>query len=79
MLTSFFPGLIGFADLQLFAGCPKKIVPLLCGCCGGAEGSIISIFTYLYRSGFSVEFETLCESIQWRIRGQMGATAPPSP
>ena len=46
----------------LTTGCPKKIVPRLCGCYGVAVGSIISIFTWCYRSGFKLEFETLHES-----------------
>ena len=29
---------------------PKKIVPRLCGCCGGVVGSIISVSTQLHRS-----------------------------
>ena len=41
----------------------KKIVLRLCGYCGGAVASIISIVTYLYRSGFNLEFETLSEFV----------------
>ena len=33
------------------------------GNCGGAVDSIIPAFTPLHRSGFILEFETLCESI----------------
>ena len=49
-----------------FAGCPKKIVPRWCGCCGGAIDSIILVFTQLRRSGFNLEFETLHESV-WHM------------
>ena len=45
------------------AGCPKKIVPRLCGYCGGAVDSSISLFTHLYWSTFNLEFETFFESI----------------
>ena len=41
----------------------QKIVPRLCGFCGGAVDSIISVFTQLHRSSFNLEFETLFESI----------------
>ena len=41
----------------------KRIVPHLCGCCGGAVYSIISVFTQLHRLGFNLDFETLYESI----------------
>ena len=44
-------------------GCPEIIVARLCGYCGGAVDSIISVFTQLHRSGFNFEFETLNESI----------------
>ena len=35
----------------------------LCGYCGGAANSIISVFTQLHWSGFNLEFENLFESI----------------
>ena len=35
----------------------------LCGYCGAAIDSIISVFTQLHRSGFNLEFETLPESM----------------
>ena len=42
----------------------QKIVSRLCGYCGGAVDSIISLFTQLHRSGFNLfEFETLFESV----------------
>ena len=41
----------------------QKIVPCLCGCCGGAVNATISAFSQLHRSGFNLEFETLFESI----------------
>ena len=44
-------------------GCPKIIVPRLCGCCGGAVDSVISVFTQFHSLGFNVECETLCKSI----------------
>ena len=44
-------------------GVLKLIAPRLCGYCGGAIDSIISVITQLDRSGFNLEFETLFESI----------------
>ena len=44
-------------------GCHEIIVPRLCGCCEGAVGSIISVFTQLHRPGFNLEVDTLFESI----------------
>ena len=41
-----------------------KILPRLCGCCGGAVDSIIMAFAQLHRLGFSLEFEALYEPIQ---------------
>ena len=41
----------------------QKIMPCLCGCCGGAINSIISLFEHLHRLGFNLEFEILYESI----------------
>ena len=43
--------------------CTKMIVPSLCGYCGGAVGSIISVFTQLHRLGSGLDFETLLESM----------------
>ena len=43
-------------------GCPKRIVPHLCGYCGEAVDSIILIFTQLHRSGFNLEFLRPCFS-----------------
>ena len=39
------------------------ILPHLCGYCGGAVDSIISVFTQLHMSGFNLEFETMYESV----------------
>ena len=44
-----------------YARCPKIIVPRLCGYCGGAVDSILSVFLQLYKSSFNSEFETLLE------------------
>ena len=44
-------------------GISKTCVPHLCGYCGGAVDSIISVFTQLHRSSLNLEFETLYESI----------------
>ena len=49
------------SNLQLSTGLPKKILPRLYGCCGGAADSIVSIFTQLNRSRFNVEFEILVD------------------
>ena len=55
----------------------QKIVPCLCGCCGGAADSIISVFTQLHRSRFNLEFEILFESILhvvvdlWQRKGKI--------
>ena len=54
------------AVLSMYTGCPKKIVPHLCGHCRGAVYSIISVFTQLHRSSFNLEFGTLYESI-WQV------------
>ena len=42
---------------------PKKNMPLLCGCYGGAVCSVILDSRHLHRSGLDLEFETLYESI----------------
>ena len=55
-------------QLPLNTRCPEIIAPRLCGYCGGAVDSAISIFTQLHSSGFKLEFEILFESI-----GQMVA------
>ena len=47
----------------LHTGCPNKIVACLCGCCGGAVDSIVSVFTQLLRSDFNLDFEFFFESI----------------
>ena len=47
-------------------GCPKIIVPCLCGYCGGAVDSIISVLIQLHRSSFNLEFEIFFESI-WHL------------
>ena len=63
--------------LEDCTGCPKIIVPCLCGYCGGAVDSIISVFTQLHRSGFNLEFQTLFESIGqvvadiWQRKGKI--------
>ena len=44
-----------------YTGC--MIVPHLCGYCGGAVNSIISVFVQLDRSAFDLGFETLFELI----------------
>ena len=41
----------------------KVVVPHLCGYCGRAVDSIISVSPHLNRSGFNLEFETLLESM----------------
>ena len=57
----------------------QKLVPHLCGYCGGAVDSIISVFTQLYRSRFSLEFETLFEPIShvvvdlWQRKGKISS------
>ena len=54
----------------------QKIVPRLCCCCGGAVGSIVSVFIHFHRSGFNLEFETLYELIRrvaadlWQRKGK---------
>ena len=45
----------------------QKVVPCLCACCGGDVDSIISVFTQLHRSSFSLEFQTLYESILQKV------------
>ena len=50
-------------SIRNIQGVPKKNVPRLCDCCGGAIDTIISVFIQLHRSGFNLEFETLRESI----------------
>ena len=63
--------------LYICKGCPKKIVPRLCSCCGGAVDSIISVFTQLHRTGSNLEFEILLESIThvvaelWQRKGKI--------
>ena len=54
---------IGAKIFQICTGCPKIIMPCLCGYCGGVVDSVISVFTQLRRSGFNLEFQTLFESI----------------
>ena len=52
-------------------------MPRLCGCCGGAVDSIISVFTQLHRSSFNLEFETSYESMRqvvadlWQRKGKI--------
>ena len=46
----------------------SQIVPHLCCYCGGAVGSIVSVFTQFYRSGFNFEFATLfSKSDKWLL------------
>ena len=57
----------------------KKFVPRLCGYCGGALDSVISVFVQLHGSSFNLEFETLFESIRhvvadlWQRKGKIGS------
>ena len=44
----------------------ENIVPRLCGYCGGAVASIVSVCTQLYVSGFNLEFEILFEPV-WQV------------
>ena len=44
----------------------QKIVVRLCGCCGGAVDSIVSVFMRLHGSSFNLEFENLFELI-WHM------------
>ena len=44
-------------------GFPRKFVPRLCVCYGGAIDSIILVFTQMHRLGFNLEFDALFESI----------------
>ena len=49
---------------KLQTECPRKNFCPVCGCCGGAIGSIVSVFKELHWSGFNLEFEILHESIR---------------
>ena len=42
----------------------ENIAPRLYDCCGGAVGSVNSVFTQLHRSNFDLEFETILESVR---------------
>ena len=44
----------------------KKILPRLCGFCGGVVDSIILVLRQLHRLGFNLKFETLYESM-WQM------------
>ena len=46
-------------------GRPETSMPRLCGYCGAALDSIISVFAQLHRSGFNLEFETLFDMSQY--------------
>ena len=56
-------GVLFLRHRYLTTGRPKLIVPCLLGYCRRTVNLIISVFAQLHRSGFNVEFETLCESI----------------
>ena len=46
----------------------ESTVPLLCGYCRRAPGSIFSIFTYFQSSGSTLEFETfLSQAESWSL------------
>lgn len=49
-----------------YAGCPPKHAPHLCHCCGGNVSSLFFLLMQLRRISFSLEFETLFESI-WEV------------
>ena len=49
-------------NIDNYTGCPKIIVPCLCGYCGRVVDSSISVFTQLHRSSFNLEKETKAET-----------------
>ena len=48
--------------LNRLQGVPKQLWPV-CGACGGAVDSVVSVFTQLHISSCNLEFETLFELI----------------